>query len=176
MDRWAPGTAERLDTQRELVATSVLADIAQSTGGEFFHNNNDLKAGFAALAGSPVYYLLGFAPSGLKQDGGFHALKVKLAESKKGFNVQTRRGYYAPKNEAEAEAEARRQAASEVDAQSQQQIREAMFAKTDSQQFQVGLGGKLQKRQAACASFLSSPTWTPSLFIFRKKAITTSIR
>ncbi len=140
-----PGTAERLETQRELAATSVLADIAQSTGGEFFHNNNDLKAGFAALAGSPVYYLLGFVPSGLKQDGGFHALKVKLAESKKGFNVQTRRGYFAPKNEAEAEAEAKRQAASEIEAQSQEQIREAMFAKTDSQQFQVGLGGKLSE-------------------------------
>jgi VWFA-related protein len=140
-----PGTAERLETQRELVATSVLADIAQSTGGEFFHNNNDLKAGFGALAGSPVYYLLGFVPSALKEDGGFHALKVKLAESKKGFNVQTRRGYFAPKNEAEAEAEAKREAASEIEAQSQEQIREAMFAKTDSQQFQVGLGGKLSE-------------------------------
>ncbi len=140
-----PGTAERLDTQRELVATSVLSEIAQSTGGEYFHNNNDLKAGFGALAGSPVYYLLSFAPTRLKQDGGFHALKVKLAESKKGFNVQTRRGYFAPKNEADAEAEAKRQAASEVEAQSQEQIREAMFAKTDSQQFQVGLGGKLSE-------------------------------
>jgi VWFA-related protein len=140
-----PGTAERLDTQRELVATGVLAEVAEGTGGKYFHSSNDLKAGFGELAGSPVYYLLAFAPAGLKQDGGFHVLKVKLAEKHKGFSVQTRRGYFAPKNEADAKAEARKQAASEAEAQSEEQIREAMFSKTDSQQLTVGLGGKLSE-------------------------------
>jgi VWFA-related protein len=140
-----PGTAERLDTQRELVVASVLSEVAQGTGGEFFHNNNDLKAGFRALAGSPVYYVLAFAPSDLKPDGRFHPLKVKLVEKQKSLSVQARRGYFAPRNKAEAEAEARQQAAFDTEAQAQEQIREAMFSKADSQQLPVGLGGKLSE-------------------------------
>jgi VWFA-related protein len=140
-----PGTAERLASQRELVAASVLSELAQGTGGELFHNNNDLKAGFGALAGSPVYYVLAFAPSDLKPDGRFHPLKVKLVEKQKNVSVQARRGYFAPRNKAEAEAEARQQAAFDTEAQAQEQIREAMFSKADSQQLPVGLGGKLSE-------------------------------
>ncbi len=142
-----PGTAQRLDTQRELVAADVLSEVAQDTGGEYFHNNNDLKAGLGALAGSPVYYVLAFAPSDLKPDGRFHALKVKLVEKQKSFSVQARRGYFAPRNKAEAEAEAKQQAAFDTEAQAQEQIREAMFSKADSQQLPVGLGGKLSEGQ-----------------------------
>lgn len=143
-----PGVQERLDSQRELVAQDVLAEVAQDTGGKFFHNNNDLKAGFGALAGSPVDYVLAFAPSDMKPDGKFHTLKVKLAEKHKNFDVQARRGYFAPKNEAQATAEAKRQAAFDAEAQSEAQIREAMFSKTASQQLPVGLGGKLSNMQA----------------------------
>lgn len=142
-----PGTADRLDSQRELVAQDVLAEVAQETGGTFFHNNNDLQAGFGALAGSPVDYVLAFAPTDLKQDGKFHSLKVKLVEKHKSLSVQARRGYFAPRNEAEAAAEAKRQAAFDAEAQAQAQIREAMYSKTVSQQLPVGLGGKLSDMQ-----------------------------
>ena len=57
-----------------------MAQVAEGTGGEFFHNNNDLKAGFGRLAGSPGAYILAFAPKDLKPDGKFHQLKVTLAE------------------------------------------------------------------------------------------------
>src|ERR1700689_2516138 len=80
-----------VDSQRELASQDVLAEVAQDTGGRFFHNNNDLKAGFGALAGSPVDYVLAFAPSDMKPDGKFHTLKVKLAEKHKNFDVQARR-------------------------------------------------------------------------------------
>ena len=50
-----------LDSTAEMVTTGVLSDVADGTGGEFFHNKNDLKAGFDALAGSPAYYILAFA-------------------------------------------------------------------------------------------------------------------
>jgi VWFA-related protein len=143
-----PGTVNRLDTQRELLAADVLAEVAQDTGGTYFHNNNDLKAGFGALAGSPVDYVLAFAPNDMKPDGKFHTLKVKLAEKHKNFSVQSRRGYFAPKNEAEAAAETKRQAALEAEAQAEEQVRQAMFAKTVSQQLPVGLGGKLSDMQA----------------------------
>jgi VWFA-related protein len=48
-----------LDSTAEMVTTSVLADVAEGTGGEFFHNKNDLKAGFGALGGSPLSYIFG---------------------------------------------------------------------------------------------------------------------
>jgi hypothetical protein len=143
-----PGTQGRLDSQRELVVQDVLAEVAQDTGGTFFHDNNDLKAGFGALAGSPVDYVLAFAPTDIKPDGKFHTLKIKLVEKHKNFSVQARRGYFAAKNEAEAAAEAKRQKALDAEAQSEEQIREAMFSKAVSQQLPVGLGGKLADAQA----------------------------
>ena len=100
------GAMHRLDQNREVVATDVLAQVAEGTGGEFFHNNNDLRAGFGRLAGSPGAYILAFAPTDLKPDGKFHRLKVTLAEKVSAYSVQARRGYFAPRNEAEARAEA----------------------------------------------------------------------
>jgi len=132
-----------IDSSREFSATDVLAELAQGTGGVFFHNNNDLKAGFGALGGSPVYYILAFAPSDVKPDGRFHNLKVTLSEKPKGVTIQARRGYFAPKNQAEAEAETRRQAASDAVAQQQEQIREAVLSTTDSTQFPVAVSAKV---------------------------------
>ena len=140
-----PGSVERLDSQREIAASDVLAEVAQDTGGEYFRNNNDLKARFGALAGSPVYYMLAFAPTNIKHDGKFHALKVDLVEKHKGFSVQARRGYFAPENAAAAEAETKRQAASDSDGETQELIREAVFSKMDSRQLPIQLSGKLSE-------------------------------
>ncbi len=137
------GAMHSVDSGRELVATDVLAEIAQGTGGEFFHNNDDLKAGFRALTGSPVYYILAFAPADMKPDGKFHALKVTLADKQKGVTIRARRGYFAPKNEQEADAEVKQQEASAAEAQAEAQIREAIFSHTEMQQLPVALAAKL---------------------------------
>ena len=142
-----PGTDDRLVSERELFAQDVLAETANETGGTFFHNSNDLQAGFGALAGPPVDYILAFAPSDLKDDGKFHNLKVELTEKHKGYSIQARSGYYAPRNEAEAAAEATRQAALDAEAKEQDQIREAMFSTNQYRQLQVGLGGRLSDAQ-----------------------------
>jgi VWFA-related protein len=142
-----PGTADRLDAQRELAAQSVLAEVANETGGTFFHNSNDLQAGFDALAGSRVDYVLAFAPSDLKDDGKFHSLKVKLADRHEAYSIQARSGYFAPRSATEAAAEAKQQAAFDAEAKEQEQLRDAMFSKDMSQQLQVGLGGKLSDSQ-----------------------------
>ena len=139
--------AHRVDSAREFVATSVLAEVAQGTGGEFFHNNNDLNAGLGALAGSPVSYILAFAPTDLKPDGKFHALKVTLAGKHPGFSIQARRGYFAPKKEAEGETQAKEREPADAGAQVQEQIREAMLSKTDIAQFPVGLDVKISEGQ-----------------------------
>jgi VWFA-related protein len=73
----------------------VMKDLADGTGGAFFHNNNDLRLGFARLTDAPEFsYVLGFAPAELKTDGAFHTLKVQLANAR-GMSVEARRGYYA---------------------------------------------------------------------------------
>jgi VWFA-related protein len=79
------------------VQSEVLADLAYSTGGFYFRNNNDLDAGFRVTAAEPeVSYLLAIVPDGLKNDGKFHTLNVKLLTKEK-YTVQARRGFFAPK-------------------------------------------------------------------------------
>ena len=130
---------DNTNSAREAAATEVLAEIAHGTGGEFFHNNNDLKAGFGALAGSPAYYILAFAPTHMKPDGKFHALKVTLAEKGTGMSIQARPGYFALKNEGEVAPEsteakqsgAQEMGASHAEPQAQEQIPEAVPSKTE---------------------------------------------
>jgi VWFA-related protein len=92
----AASAVRNVDSTGEKLQIGVLDDIAQGTGGSFFYSNNDLQAGFAALMGTQVSYLLGFAPSDVKANGTFHPLKVILVPERKGLTVQARRGYFAP--------------------------------------------------------------------------------
>lgn len=74
----------------------VLAELADGTGGTFVHNSNDLEGGLRRLAEAPEYlYLLEFPLQGIKRDGNYHSLKVKL--NQEGLKLQARRGYFAPK-------------------------------------------------------------------------------
>ena len=141
------GAMHRLDQNREVVAGDVLAQVAEGTGGEFFHNNNDLKAGFGRLAGSPGSYILAFDPKDLKPNGKFHQLKVTLAEKETGYNIQARRGYFAPRNEVEAKAAAKEGEASRGAGQVEEQTREALLSKTEVAQFPVVLDAKVSEGQ-----------------------------
>lgn len=74
----------------------VMAELADGTGGTYFHNNNDLSGGFRKLTQAPEYlYLLEFSPQDTKQDGSYHKLKVKVSQD--GLKLQARHGYFAPK-------------------------------------------------------------------------------
>ena len=82
-------------TDRIMVVNSGMADLAQGTGGVFFHDNNDLNAGFHKLGLPPeVTYRMSFSPEGVPADGGYRKLKVKLARSGS-YSVETRPGYFA---------------------------------------------------------------------------------
>lgn len=73
----------------------VMKDLAEGTGGTFYQNNNDLRAGFERLAAVPEFsYVLGFSPAGPKDQGSYHSLKVRLTGAN-GGTVDARRGYYA---------------------------------------------------------------------------------
>jgi VWFA-related protein len=74
----------------------VMAELAYGTGGTYFHNSNDLEGGFKRLTAAPEYvYLLEFSIKGVKQNGRYHRLKVKVDQD--GLTVQSRRGYFAAK-------------------------------------------------------------------------------
>ena len=90
--------------QSMMTLTAAMADFAVGTGGRFFHNRNDLAAGYYSLAAAPeTEYLLGFVPGREKFNGKFHKLKVTVSAPGK-FSVQARPGYFAPSKEAQEEA------------------------------------------------------------------------
>jgi VWFA-related protein len=75
---------------------NVMAELADGTGGTYFHNSNDLEGGFKRLAAAPEYlYLLEFSLKGIKQNGSYHRLKVMVDQD--GVKLQARHGYFAPK-------------------------------------------------------------------------------
>jgi VWFA-related protein len=83
-------------TSAQFAQSAILGELADGTGGTFFHNRNDLDEGMRRAVVAPsLSYLLGFSPQNLKVDGHYHTLKVSLT-SKQKFNLQARHGYYAP--------------------------------------------------------------------------------
>ena len=105
----------------------VLSDLANATGGAFFHNNNDLDEGFKRVSATPEYfYTLGFAPQNLKFDGSYHRLKVSLKKAG-GMTLQSRSGYYAPKHVADPAEEAK------------QEIQDAVFSQEEMHDLPVEL-------------------------------------
>jgi len=73
----------------------VMAELADGTGGTFFHNSNDLEGGLQKLAAAPEYvYLLEISLENVKPDGAYHRLKVNVDQE--GLKLQARRGYFAP--------------------------------------------------------------------------------
>jgi VWFA-related protein len=110
-------TSYRLDAQNE--QDYVLRDFAYGTGGTFFHNSNDLAAGFQRVGAAPeAAYILGFSPLTEKMDGQFHTIKVSLTGKRK-LVVQARSGYFAPKKFKDPEEQAK------------QEIQEAVFSRDE---------------------------------------------
>jgi len=75
------------------IAEDAMGELAEGTGGAFFHNRNDLGAGFKVLTEAPTcVYVLELALGNLKPDGKYHRLKVKV--DRDGLQLQARRGYF----------------------------------------------------------------------------------
>ena len=107
--------------------SDVMEELADATGGQFFHNDNGLLEGFRQLVAQPEYiYILGFSPQNLRLDGARHALKVALKNSK-GFALQARNAYYAPNHAVNSEEQAK------------QEIQEAVFSRDEIQELPVDL-------------------------------------
>jgi VWFA-related protein len=94
----ASNNRARYQLEAAVAQGDVLGELADGTGGIFFHNNNDLQEGFRQTGATPEFmYILGFSPQNLKLDGSYHSLKV-TAKDTKGVSLQARRGYFAPKH------------------------------------------------------------------------------
>ena len=116
-----------IETAADSAQADLLAVLAEGTGGVFFHNSNDLDEGFRRVAETPEYsYVLAFVPQNLKLDGSFHSLKVTLKNPQK-LTLQARRGYYAPKNFASP------------DEQAKQEIVDAMYSQEELHNLPVNL-------------------------------------
>jgi len=91
-----------------------LNEVSEATGGVFIQNTNDLQTGLAKIAGVETpSYVLGFAPEGVKPDGRFHTIKVKI-DSAPHYSIQARRGFFSPKA-ADAAANAARDEQEELE-------------------------------------------------------------
>jgi VWFA-related protein len=76
-------------------AGNVLGELADGTGGTYFHGSNDLEGGLRSVMEGPEYlYVLEFPLDDVKHDGAYHTLAVKV--NRPGVNVQARHGYFAP--------------------------------------------------------------------------------
>jgi len=121
------GGAVQAQMSYALAQANVLAELADGTGGLYFHNSNDLAEGFRRIAARPEFvYVLGFAPQNLKFDGAFHSLRVAVKNAKD-LELQARRGYYAPRHAVDPAEQAKLE------------IQEAVFSREEVQDLPADL-------------------------------------
>lgn len=119
--------------------SDILAQLADGTGGTFFHNRNDIDEGLRQATAAPAMsYLLGFSPQNLKINGAYHTLKVSLTGKQK-FSIQARHGYYAPRTIADP-AEA-----------AKEEIQEALFSQDEINDLPVELQTQFFKKDPSQA-------------------------
>jgi VWFA-related protein len=122
-----PAAKVLIETAAASANDDLPAVLADGTGGVFFQNSNDFDEGFRRVAETPEYsYVLAFVPQNLKLDGSFHNLKVSLKSPQK-LTVQARRGYYAPRNYASPQEQAK------------QEIEDATFSQDEVHNLPVNL-------------------------------------
>jgi VWFA-related protein len=87
---------DEMNHQSKQSDSDPLNEVAQSTGGLFVQNTNDMEGGLAKISFLQTpSYVLGFSPENFKADGKFHSIHVKVLASGH-FTLQARRGYFAP--------------------------------------------------------------------------------
>jgi len=139
-DKTDPLDYQRLEStyrmQNQFEQGQVLAGMAASTGGTYFHNRNDLDRGMSqSLTAPSVSYMLGFAPQDMKANGKLHKLSVKVVNGKK-YQIQARNGYYASKIPADPEEAAK------------QEVRETLFSQDEIVSVPVELKTQFLKADA----------------------------
>jgi len=141
-----------LNSQR--AQADAMFALSHDTGGVLFENDNGLEAGFRKTAGlADAYYLLTFSPQNLKHDGTFHPIKVTLAAAK-GFSMQARHGYYAPRKSEDPAT------------QEKEEIREAVFSREETQDLPIDVHTQffMKTESDACITVQTSVDLHPLRF------------
>lgn len=139
------GWMAQIQSASALQDGAVLEELADGTGGVYFHNSNDLDMGFREAGSEPeASYLLAFSPNDLKANGKYHKLKVKLAKGvgRGGWSLQARKGYFAPGSSVT----------------SAQQVKQAINGAVFSQSNQHGLPIQVETKLAQAGSPMSQLT------------------
>jgi len=135
---------------------NVLAELADGTGGTFFHNDNGLKEGLNQLAARPEYiYVLGFSPQNLKFDGSYHGLKVNV-RNVASPTLEVRHGYWAPEHALDA-AEA-----------GNEQLKEDVFSREEIHELPVDLHTEFFKSTDDKAELTVTAVLKPDSLRFQK--------
>jgi VWFA-related protein len=115
------------EQQRAVADADIMEELADATGGAFFHNDNDFSGGLKLVATQPEFiYVLGFAPASLKHDGSYHALKVTLRNGAR-LELQARRGYFE------------RHHLQDAAEQAQEELKDAFFSRDEIRNVPVDL-------------------------------------
>jgi VWFA-related protein len=94
--RWPSRELDHFIQQSRIAYGGAFTQLADGTGGTYFHNSNDFEGGLRKLIAIPAFrYLLEFSPN-TKQDGQFNQIKIKV--DKKGVHVVARHGYFAARS------------------------------------------------------------------------------
>jgi VWFA-related protein len=87
---------DRLDDA--IAKEEPLQQLTHDTGGQYFHNNNNLYKGIKQIIHSQShYYIMTYATPSQKPNGAYH--RIKLEVSRPGVEISYRRGFYSPKEE-----------------------------------------------------------------------------
>ncbi len=133
------GDRMRLDREAEMVKEDPLNAVAHDTGGEFFHNNNDLLSLMnKAVTRSGVIYLLGYYSTNNTRNGLYRKLSVKV--SRPDVLISARKGYYAPKGDEDFQAN------------KNEDVREALASTEDLTEIPVSISLNVSHEQSTRSS------------------------
>jgi len=145
------------DRDAMLTNGAVLGELADATGGVYFHDSNDYDGGFRRTGALPeTNYILAFSPSKLKLNGAYHHLKVTLAQ-RSSYTLQARRGYFAPRK------------AEDATAREKDDLDEAVYSPVEIHEFPMDFKTQVDKSDTRNATLAVLTHVDLSSFNFRKE-------
>jgi len=81
------------ETYQRFNEEETMERVARDTGGQFFRDNDLVRAIEMSARDTSTYYLLGYYPTDRKWDGRFRKIQVKV--NRPGVRLQYRSGYFA---------------------------------------------------------------------------------
>jgi len=89
----AAAAVDRVDRNEASANGNTLAEIADATGGTFFHDSNDLLGGLErAFADGRDYYQLGYVSTRANGDGKFRTINVQV--QRRDAVIHAKKGYW----------------------------------------------------------------------------------